>query len=198
MPPPQLKTLRRTAAMTARQVSKQGFGVVFRFRQFLIRGNVLEIAVGMIIANSFQVLLESFVRDLFTPILSLMGGKESLTFSEKHVVMYSPSDKTYSTREEAIKDKAITLDYGQFIQALINFLIAAVALFLLINFVQPLFQNKEEPRITCPYCREKIPQDALKCKFCASPLMHPSEPRLYTTLDHAEMDHTAGMYPEPM
>ncbi|KAJ1501978.1 hypothetical protein HMI54_004586 [Coelomomyces lativittatus] len=184
---PPLKTLRRNAATTAKVFGKHGFGVIARFRHFIIRGNVLDIAVGMIIAAAVTSVLESFVKDIFTPILSLIGGRDSLTLAEMHWVMSSPSGrKEYSTREEAIKDKAITLDYGAFLQELLRFLIASLALFLLIQLIQPLFQENEIPKMDCPYCLEKVPETAMKCRSCCSALI-PSAPQLMNDSDETMM-----------
>ncbi|KAJ1497924.1 hypothetical protein HMI55_005227 [Coelomomyces lativittatus] len=102
-----------------------------------------------------------------------LAGSGPLTFSEKFVLLRDGKNKTgsYSSLASAKDAGAITLNYGNFLQTIINFLVVAFILFFLIQIFQKLYnQKKEENTEQCPYCLEKIPKGAKKCKFCATEL----------------------------
>ena len=138
---------------------EKGKGIVAEFKEFIMRGNVLDLAVGVIIGGAFQAIVNSLVDDVIMPVISLAtGGKD---FSEWKV---------------ALGDTA-TLNYGNFISAIINFLIMAIVIFLIvksINKVSAKFKKEEAPTApttkVCPYCKSEIAVDAVKCAHCASNL----------------------------
>ena len=140
---------------------EKGKGLISEFKEFIMRGNVLDLAVGVIIGAAFQAIVNSLVNDIIMPVISLVtGGKD---FSEWQV----------SIGESA------TLNYGNFISAVINFLIMAIVIFIIvksINKVSAKFSKKEEEAPAepttkvCPYCKSEIPVDAVKCAHCASDL----------------------------
>lgn len=132
------------------------------FKEFAFRGNVIDMAVGVVIGSAFTGIVNSIVNDIFTPIIALITG--SVDFTALVVTLGEGAD-------------APRLAVGNFIQAVINFLMIAICVFIFVKFVNKLNHLKKEepaapapaPRI-CPYCKSEIPQDALRCPHCTSVL----------------------------
>ncbi len=138
------------------------------FRAFAMRGNVVDLAVGIIIGAAFGKIVTSFVTDILMPPLGLLLGH--VDFSNLFVNL---SSAHYDTLELAKKAGAPTLNYGLFINAIIDFVIVAFSVFLLvrtINRLQP--KTPEAPPATkeCGYCASAIPIKAIKCPNCTTPL----------------------------
>ncbi|NBJ89825.1 large-conductance mechanosensitive channel protein MscL [Acutalibacter sp. 1XD8-36] len=129
------------------------------FREFISRGNVIDMAVGVIIGGAFTGIVNSLVNDLFMPLLGLLtGGMNFAALS----VQIGPGEED-------------VLRYGAFIAAVINFLLIALVLFLLIKTINSLRRKKEEAPApvstkTCPYCKSEIHIDAARCPHCTSEL----------------------------
>lgn len=130
--------------------------ILEEFKEFALRGNVMDLAVGVIIGSAFQAIVTSLTDNLITPLLSLVGGNEEI-------------------QGLAIKlNGDAVLDFGAFISSVINFLIMAVILFALVkgmNTLSKLGKKKEEPAPTtkaCPYCKSEIAIDAMRCPQCTS------------------------------
>lgn len=134
---------------------------IAEFKQFISRGNVMDLAVGVIIGSAFTAIVTSLTENIINPLISMIGGNtevKGLTF-------------TYN---------GATLDFGAFISAIINFLIIAFVVFCLVkalNKMQTLAEKrvgkaKEEaaPAPTCPYCLEEIKAGATKCPHCGADL----------------------------
>ena len=137
------------------------------FRDFIARGNVLDLAVGVIIGAAFGKIVSSLVSDVLMPPLGLILGK--IDFSNLFVNL---GDKPVLTIEEAKKANVPTLNYGQFIDNIIQFFILAFCVFLIVRLVGR-FQKKEAPPPStkpCPFCAENIPVAAKKCGHCTSDL----------------------------
>lgn len=128
------------------------------FKKFICRGNVMDMAVGIIIGGAFTAIVNSLVADIITPLLGVFGG---MNFDQ--YVWNITGD--------------VTLAYGKFITAIINFLIMALVIFFLvrtINKVSEKYGKKEEPKAPttkkCPYCKSDIAIDATRCPHCTSQL----------------------------
>lgn len=138
------------------------------FKKFAMRGNVVDMAVGIVIGAAFGKIVSSFVSDVLMPPIGLaLGGVD---FSGLFITLGSGS---YDTLAAAKAAGAATLNYGLFINALIDFTIVAFALFMVIKAMNRL--KKEEPAAapsvrTCPECLSEIPLAARRCKFCSSAL----------------------------
>lgn len=140
----------------------KGKGLMEEFKKFIMRGNVMDMAVGVIVGGAFTAIVTSLNQDILTPILGIFGGTD---FSNLKVALGSG-------------ENAPVLCYGNFITAVINFLITAFVIFMLvkaINGVSDRFLKKEEepevPAIkTCPYCRSAIAIEATRCPHCTSVL----------------------------
>ena len=143
---------------------KKGKGFIAEFKQFILRGNVLDMAIGVIIGGAFTAIVTSLNQDILTPLLGLIGG----------------TDFTHLMYVLGEGEEAPVLMYGNFITAIINFLITAFMIFLLvkgINAISDLFTKKEEAPAPvapttkeCPYCKSTIAIDATRCAHCTSQL----------------------------
>lgn len=140
------------------------------FRNFVARGNVFDLAVGIIIGAAFTTVVKSFVDDiLMPPIGKLTGGVD---FSDLYVNL---SDQTYASRAEALEAGAPIISYGSFINNVIIFLITAFAVYLLVKAYERA--QREEPvpppapnEKDCPFCRSRVNAAAVRCPFCTSEL----------------------------
>jgi large conductance mechanosensitive channel len=128
------------------------------FKKFISKGNVMDMAVGIIIGGAFTSIVSSLVNDIINPLLGLFGG---MNFDQ--LAWNITGD--------------VTLYYGKFITAVVNFLIMAFIVFILVkamNTAVSRFQKKEEAKApttkTCPYCKSEIALDATRCPHCTSEL----------------------------
>jgi large conductance mechanosensitive channel len=140
------------------------------FKEFAIKGNAFDLAVGVIIGAAFGGIINSLVKDIIMPPVSLLAG--GLDFSNKFIVLRAAKDGSiaFNTAADAAKAGAITLNYGNFITLIINFLIVAGAIFLLVRGLNRLKQPKHaEPVIKdCPACAMTIPIKATRCPHCTT------------------------------
>jgi large conductance mechanosensitive channel len=139
------------------------------FKEFVMRGNVLDLAVGIVIGAAFGKIVSSFVADVLMPPIGLLLGR--VDFSNLFVNL---SEGSYATIAEAKAAAAPTLNYGIFLQTVFDFLIVAFAIFLLIRQVNRL---KREPAAepapstkNCPFCVSTIALQATRCPNCTSQL----------------------------
>lgn len=128
------------------------------FKKFILRGNVVDLAVGVVIGAAFNTVVQSLVKDMITPVISAIGGNSH--FAEAHFTVHGSQ-----------------FLYGDFLNTLISFLIVAATVFFLV--VQPINKLSElaargksaEPTTRiCPYCKSQVPREATKCMFCTSKL----------------------------
>ena len=136
------------------------------FKTFIMRGNVVDLAVGVIIGAAFGTIVTSFVNDvLMPPIGRLLGGVD---FKDLFI---SLSGQSFPTLAAAKAAGAPTLNYGVFLNAIINFLIVAFAVFLLVQQVNRLFPRPAPaPTKECSWCAAMIPEKAKRCPHCTSNL----------------------------
>jgi large conductance mechanosensitive channel len=153
--------------------------VVSEFKTFIMRGNVVDLAVGVIIGGAFGKIVTSLVNDVvMPPIGKLLGGAD---FSELYwnldpgKLLDTGGGGKPETLEEARKVGAAVIAYGQFVNVLIDFLIVAFCIFMLIKFLNKLSRKKvveAEPAVPttrdCPYCLSEIPLAASRCSHCTS------------------------------
>jgi large conductance mechanosensitive channel len=136
------------------------------FKTFIMRGNVVDLAVGVIIGAAFGTIVTSLVNDiLMPPIGRLLGGAD---FKDLFI---SLSGQSFPTLAAAKAAGAPTLNYGVFLNAIINFLIVAFAVFLLVQQVNRLFPKPAPaPTKECSWCAAMIPEKAKRCPHCTSNL----------------------------
>jgi large conductance mechanosensitive channel len=139
------------------------------FKEFIMRGNVIDMAVGIIIGAAFGTIIKSLVDDVIMPPIGLLLGK--VDFSNLFMVIREGKVAgVYETLAAAKAAGAVTINYGLFINTIISFLIVASAVFMLIRSVNKLKQEAPPEATTkeCPYCLSVIPIKATRCAHCTS------------------------------
>lgn len=146
------------------------------FKEFVMRGNVLDLAVGIIIGAAFTTVVQSLVDDVIMPPIGLLIG--NLNFANLMLVLRQGNPPgPYPTPEAAEAAGAVAITYGAFINALVSFLLTALAVFLLVRAINRMYVQKkdeaaeEEPVVKeCTFCYKEIPVQAVRCPFCTSQL----------------------------
>jgi large conductance mechanosensitive channel len=148
--------------------------MIKEFKEFILRGNVMDMAVGIIIGSAFTSIVNSLVNDVIMPPIGvLLGGVD---FSNLYILVQDGSPAApYFTLADAQEAGAVTINYGVFINALITFLIVALVVFLLVRAVNRMFTAEEEPTEEpttkeCPFCLSEIKIEAKRCPQCTSTL----------------------------
>lgn len=148
---------------------KKFFG---EFKEFIAKGNVIDLAVGVIIGGAFQSIVKNLVENMITPVISLLT--KQVSFTDMFVAL---DGNEYATLAAAQEAGAATLNYGLFIQAVIDFLITAFVIFLLVKGINKIrnMGKKEETPVeeapttkVCPFCKSEIAIDATRCPNCTS------------------------------
>ena len=134
-------------------------GFLSEFKTFALKGNVIDMAVGVMIGGAFGKIVTSIVNDLFMPLITLLTGR--INFSSLGIKLGEGED-------------AAVFAYGSFLQTVVDFLLTAICVFLFVKLVSRLHKKpaeapKEAPRL-CPYCRMEIARDATRCPHCTSEL----------------------------
>jgi large conductance mechanosensitive channel len=138
------------------------------FKEFAVRGNMVDMAVGIVVGGAFGKIVTSLVNDVVMPPIGLLLGK--VDFSNLYVNL---SGGQYGSLAEAQQAGALTLTYGQFLTAVLDFLIVSAVMFLLVKQINRLRRQKEAPTKTtqnCPHCTSTIPIEATRCPECTSKL----------------------------
>ncbi len=152
----------------------KGKGFMSEFKKFIMRGNVIDLAVGVIIGGAFQAIVKSLVDDIVMPVISL--ATKGLDFANWFIAL---DGKEYETLAAAQEAGAATLSYGNFISAILNFLIMAFVIFCLIKVINTINEKtkKKEEEVPaepttkeCPFCKSEININATKCPNCTSEL----------------------------
>lgn len=151
-------------------------GFLKEFQEFAVKGNVVDMAVGIVIGGAFGTIVKSFVSDVIMPPIGLLIGHVQFS-SLFWVIAEGKPNGPYNTISEAHKAGAVTLNYGTFIDNIVSFLIIAWAVFMfvrVINRVRSQFESPEVPAEPttkeCPYCASTIPLKATRCPNCTSEL----------------------------
>lgn len=137
------------------------------FKEFAAKGNVVDLAVAVIMGAAFGKIISSLVADVIMPPIGLLLG--GVNFSDLFISLSG----SYATLEEAKKAGAPTLNYGVFLQAVFDFLIVAFVMFLLVKQINKIRSGKEAPppeTKDCPFCIAVIPLKATRCPQCTSEL----------------------------
>lgn len=137
------------------------------FKDFAMRGNVLDMAIGIIVGAAFGKIVSSLVSDILMPPLGMLMGK--VNFSSLFLTLSGPS---YPSLEAAKAAGAPTINYGIFIQTILDFVIVAFVIFVVIRQVNAMTRKSEAPPApttrACPHCLSNIPLKATKCAHCTS------------------------------
>jgi len=143
------------------------------FKKFAMRGNVLDMAVGIVIGGAFTPIVKSLVDDVIMPAIGLLLGR--VDFSNLFIVLRqgAKAPGPYATLAQAQQAGAVTVNYGVFINTMVTFVIVAFAIFLLVRSVNR-WRPKEEPAAPatreCPFCKTAISPAATRCPACTSEL----------------------------
>jgi len=164
-------------------VAKKGLQTVVRFKEvktiqefkaFIMKGNVLDLAVGIIIGLAFGTVVNSLVNDVIMPPIGLATG--GADFKDSYVVLKDAPgyQGNYTSLSEAQQLGAVTWRYGLFVNTVINFIIVAWAVFMLVKAVAKMRAKEDAKKVEtekeCPHCLMKIPIKAMKCGHCTSTL----------------------------
>lgn len=144
--------------------------IMQEFKEFAVRGNVIDMAVGILIGAAFGKIVSSLVEDIIMPPIGLITGK--IDFSSLYINL---SGGAYSSLAAAKAAGAATINYGLFINNIISFLVVAVCVFLLVKQINNLRRKEDTESITptqksCPYCFSSISIKATRCPLCTSQL----------------------------
>ena len=150
-------------------------GMVKEFKEFAMRGNVVDMAVGIIIGGAFGTIVKSLVSDVIMPPIGLLLG--GVDFSNLFVVLKEGTAGTapYAALTDAQTAGAVTVNYGVFINSIISFTIVAFAVFILIKGINNMKRQEEAPPAEpttkeCPFCISTIPIKATRCPNCTAEL----------------------------
>ncbi len=160
---------------------KKGKKLLGEFKEFISKGNAMNLAVGVIIGGAFQAIVNSLVNDIIMPVVSLFTS--GFDFVNKLFIPLDGQFDAYTTIDQAKAAGVATLNVGSFISAAINFFIMAIVIFIIVKVLNSLtgelkkhtkLGEKEEeapkaPRL-CPYCKSEIADDATRCPHCTSVL----------------------------
>ncbi len=146
------------------------------FKEFVMRGNVVDMAVGIVIGAAFGTIVKSFVDDVLMPPIGLLFG--NVDFANLFIVLKEGTKAAgpYASLAAAKAAGAVTLNWGTFINTIISFIIIAFAVFLVIKGINRMKREKEAPAAEpttkeCPFCFTTIPIQASRCPHCTSQLM---------------------------
>ena len=146
------------------------------FKEFALKGNVMDMAVGIILGVAFGAIVKSLVDDLLMPPLGLLLGSADFT-NLFLIIKEGATPGPFATLADAHKAGAVTINYGLFVNAIVNFVIVAFALFLAIRNINKIRRMAEKPQAEavpttkdCPYCLSSIPIKATRCPNCTSEL----------------------------
>lgn len=144
------------------------------YKNFAMKGNILDMAIGVVIGSAFTSIVNTLVTSIITPLISVLTNKVDL--STLFITLHGTHMKTL---QEAKAAGAITLNYGDLLNALLNFFIISTTLFIIVSIIKSKTKKdakkvEEIQKVTtkqCPYCLSSIPIDAIKCAHCTSDLI---------------------------
>jgi large conductance mechanosensitive channel len=142
------------------------------FKAFIMRGNVVDLAVGLMIGAAFGAIVKSLVDDMLMPVIGLAAG--GIDFSNHFVLLKDglKSPPPYASLADARSAGAVTLNYGSFVNTVLTFLIVAASVYLVVRMVSKLYHAPAAPvnKKDCPFCKMSIPLGATRCPDCTSQL----------------------------
>ncbi|KAG2770728.1 hypothetical protein PC129_g8612 [Phytophthora cactorum] len=193
-PPPESASLLDRMQEFANRELLTSRALLTDFQDFIQQGNMIDMAVGLILGSSFSAILDSLVVDIMSPIISLVTVSIL-----SPIIRHSPADRslanyywavscptsatectneTWETWKKAREDGAVTINYGLFVENAVTFLINAVFLFFAVKKVfEVVFKRDVLVKKQCPYCKEFVKGDATRCKYCSSGIEYPSSSR---------------------
>lgn len=159
------ETLEKKKIETRKKTGK----AINEYKEFALKGNILDMAIGVVIGTAFTSIVNTLVSSVITPIIGLLTNKVDL--SALFVTLHGPKMNTIA---EAKAAGALVLSYGELLNAILYFFIVSFTLFIVVKFIKKGKKNEkkveEETTKVCPYCYSKVPIKASKCAFCTSSL----------------------------
>ncbi len=153
-------------------IKENGKGFIAEFKKFILRGNVIDLAVGIVIGAAFTAIVNSLVNNIIMPVISLIT--KGLSVNEWFIAL---DGKEYENLEAATKAGAAVLGYGTFISAVLNFLIVSFVIFIVVRFINKIKElgKKDKPEAEpvtkkCDFCKSEIDIEAVRCPHCTSRL----------------------------
>ncbi len=142
------------------------------FKTFAMRGNILDLAIGVMIGGAFGKIVSSLVSDIFTPLIGLITGGQN--FNGLFIAL---DGKSYPNAQAAVDAGVGTLNYGAFLTNILDFILIALCIFVLLRIIQKFMPAKPEvpkaePR-RCPYCFSEVNEKAVRCPHCTSDISQP-------------------------
>ena len=167
------KKINEKLKTTTKDAKKNVQKTMDEYKKFAMKGNIVDLAIGMVIGSAFTSIINALVNTTITPLLSIFTNK--VDFSKLFI---SLSGVHYDTLEQAQSAGALVWNYGALLNALLNFFIISFILFLVMKYISKLnkksaVEEVEEKIATtknCPYCLSEIPIEAIKCGYCTSDL----------------------------
>ena len=167
------KKINEKLKTTTKDAKKNVQKTMDEYKKFAMKGNIVDLAIGMVIGSAFTRIINALVNTTITPLLSIFTNK--VDFSKLFI---SLSGVHYDTLEQAQDAGALVWNYGALLNALLNFFIISFILFLVMKYISKLnkksvVEEVEEKIVTtknCPYCLSEIPIEAIKCGHCTSDL----------------------------
>lgn len=150
---------------------KEVKGVIANYQEFVNRGNVVDLAVGVVIGAAFSAIVNSMVNDMLSPVIGLAAGSQ---LTEEFVVIKAAPDgrKDFTTRDLATAAGSVTLNYGNFLQQVINFFVVSLFVYMFVRLINIMTFKKESENakkdMSCHYCQKKIPALAIRCSYCTT------------------------------
>lgn len=160
-----IKILKEQEKLTKDKTKK----IAENYKEFAIKGNAMDLAIGVVIGSAFTNIVNTIVNSTIMPIISIFTNKVNLS-----TLFISLNGEKYNTLADAKAASALTLNYGELLNAFINFFIVSAVLFVIVSIIKK--SNKKENVIKesttkdCPYCLSTVPLKATKCSFCTSEL----------------------------
>lgn len=151
------------------KVKEKSKGTLTEFKEFAVKGNIMDMAIGVIIGGAFGKIVTSFVNDIIMPTISMLTGK--IDFNNLFIAL---DGNTYKTLELAQEAGVPTINYGIFLTTIIDFLIIAISMFIVMKKIFKAKKKEEAPALVttkeCPYCKSSIAIAATRCPHCTSEL----------------------------
>lgn len=138
------------------------------FKAFAVKGNVIDLSVGVIIGGAFGKIVTSLVNDMIMPLISMLTGGVNVS----GMFVQLSGDTPFASIEAAKEAGVATLNYGMFLQNIIDFIIISLCIFVVLKFLMALKKKPEEapkePARLCPYCKMEVAKEASRCPHCTS------------------------------
>lgn len=157
------KKIKENFKKTSEETRKKTEKTINEYKEFALKGNVLDMAIGVVIGTAFTSIVNTIVSSIITPLLGILTNHVDL--SSLFITLHGPKMNTLA---EAKAAGALILSYGELLNAILYFFIVSFTLFMVVKFIKNGKKKQEETTKKCPYCLSTIPIKATKCAHCTS------------------------------